>query len=54
MEAEAEAKATVMDAIAMIKTGRLEDGVAHLEREFFPAWEDVAECEARYREVMVR
>lgn len=54
MEAEAEAKTVVMDAIAMIRTGRLDDGVARLEREFFPTWEDVTECEARYREVMGR
>jgi len=51
-EAEAEAKYAVLDAVVMIKAGRVEDGVALLERNFFPAWEDVADCEARYREVM--
>lgn len=51
-EAEAEAKDAVLEAVVMIKAGRVEDGVALLERNFFPAWEDVADCEARYREVM--
>lgn len=52
MQAEAEAKDVVLDAVTMLKTGRVEDGVALLERNFFPAWEDVADCERRYREVL--
>lgn len=47
-------KMEVSDAITMIKTGRLEDGIALLERNFFPTWQDAADCEARYREVIGR
>lgn len=38
----------VLDAIIMLKTGRIDDGIVTLEREFFPRYADVAECKAAY------
>lgn len=42
----------VSRAIAMIKSGRVTDGVTLLEREFFPTWKSNADCEAAYRQAM--
>lgn len=48
------AREEIVAAINQIRTGKFEDAVLTLERNFFPTWEDVADCEARYREVMGR
>lgn len=47
-------KAAALDAINAIRQGRYDDAVTLLEREFLPYWEDVADCEAAYREAMGR
>lgn len=47
-------RGSVVDAIAQIRAGKPNDAIVTLERAFLPAWEDVADCEARYREVMGR
>lgn len=39
----------VLDALIMLKTGRVDDGIAALEREFFPKWADSAECQRQYK-----
>ena len=49
---EPDARAIVTRAINMIRTGRVIDGVTELEREFFPAWKDKANCEEAYRTAM--
>lgn len=41
-------------AINQIRTGKYDDATVTLERAFLPAWEDKAECETRYRELMGR
>jgi len=38
----------VLDALIMLKTGRVADGIAALESEFFPRYADEAECRADY------
>lgn len=43
---------TVLEALIAIKTGRVDDGVAVLEREFFPKWADSAECQRQYSMAM--
>lgn len=43
---------TVARAIAIIKTGRVEDGITMLEREFFPTWKDSDAAARAYREAM--
>jgi len=47
-------KAAAVDAIAQIRAGKTDDAIVTLERAFLPAWEDMAACEDRYREVMGR
>jgi len=42
----------VVDAINMIRTGRVADGVTLLEREFLPKWKDRADCDAAYQTAM--
>ena len=42
----------VLDALIMLKTGRIDDGITALEREFFPRYADAAECEVAYRRAM--
>lgn len=44
----------VWAAINQIRAGRGDEAIVTLERNFFPTWQDVADCEARYREVMGR
>lgn len=53
-DAEADLKDAAYEAIALMKRGKYEDAIITLERNFTPTWEDVADCEARYREVMGR
>ena len=43
---------TVAGAIACIKTGRVEDGITMLEREFFPTWKDRDTAERAYQLAM--
>lgn len=43
---------TVLDALIMLKTGRIDDGIAALEAEFFPVNADVDECRRRYKQAM--
>lgn len=43
---------TVARAIAIIKTGRVDDGITMLEREFFPTWKDSDTAARAYREAM--
>jgi hypothetical protein len=47
-----DARAVVSRAIAIIRTGRVADGVTILEREFFPTWKSKADCEAAYQLAM--
>lgn len=47
-------KGEVVHAINQIRVGKYEDAIVTLERAFLPTWQDAAECEARYREVMGR
>jgi len=42
----------IFDALIMLKTGRIDDGITALEREFFPRYADAAECEVAYRRAM--
>jgi hypothetical protein len=42
----------VKRAIVLIRTGRIEDGIAELEREFFPTWKNKAACEEAYKFAM--
>lgn len=42
----------VLDALIMLKTGRIDDGIAALEAEFFPRYADAAECKRRYEQEM--
>ena len=42
----------VLDALIMLKTGRIDDGIAALEREFFPKWADESECRRQYSMAM--
>lgn len=42
----------ILDALIMLKTGRIDDGIAALEREFFPRYADEAECRAAYVRAM--
>lgn len=42
----------VLDALIMLKTGRIDDGIAALEAEFFPRYADEAECRAAYQRAM--
>ena len=53
-DAEADLKDAAFEAIALVKRGRFEDAILTLERNFTPAWQDIADCEARYLEVMGR
>lgn len=53
-EHEIYGKAAAVEAITAIRQGRYSDAVTALEREFLPQWEDVADCEAAYREAMGR
>lgn len=53
-DAEADLKDAASEAISHMKRGKYEDAILTLERNFFPSWEDVADCEARYREMMGR
>ena len=45
-------KDAALDALIMLKTGRIDDGIAALEREFFPKWEDRTECQRQYAMAM--
>lgn len=45
-------KDEAITAIAQIRAGKHDDAIITLERAFLPAWEDMAACEDRYREVM--
>jgi len=45
-------RALVQRALVAIKSGRVNDGVTMLEREFFPTWKSKADCEAAYRTAM--
>lgn len=38
----------VKRAIVMIRTGRIEDGITELEREFMPTWKSRAACAEAY------
>lgn len=49
---EPDARAVVSRALAMIRSGRITDGVTMLEREFFPTWKSKADCEAAYSAAM--
>ncbi|WP_028003154.1 hypothetical protein [Sinorhizobium meliloti] len=42
----------VVRAITMIRSGRIEDGITALEREFLPTWRSRAKCEEAYRLAM--
>jgi hypothetical protein len=42
----------IFDALIMLKTGRIDDGITALEREFFPRYADAAECEVAYKRAM--
>ncbi|MDX1032801.1 hypothetical protein GOL82_16300 [Sinorhizobium medicae] len=42
----------VVRAITMIRSGRIEDGITALEREFLPNWRSRAKCEEAYRLAM--
>lgn len=42
----------ILDALIMLKTGRIDDGIAALECEFFPRYADEAECRAAYVRAM--
>jgi hypothetical protein len=53
-DAEADLKDAAIEAISQIKRGRFEDAILTIERNFFPTWEDVADCDSRYLEVMGR
>jgi hypothetical protein len=53
-DAEADLKDAACEAIALMKRGKYEDAIITLERAFTPTWQDVADCEAQYREVMGR
>lgn len=54
MDAEEGLKEVAAEAISQINRGKFEDAVLTLERNFFPTWQDAADCEVRYREVMGR
>ncbi|MCW0235251.1 MAG: hypothetical protein OJJ21_16745 [Ferrovibrio sp.] len=43
---------SILDALIMLKTGRVDDGIAALEAEFFPHYADEAECRREYEKVM--
>lgn len=45
-------RTVVANALAMIRSGRVTDGVTMLEREFFPTWKSKAACEAAYQQAM--
>ncbi|NTG85832.1 hypothetical protein G6L15_06670 [Agrobacterium rhizogenes] len=45
-------RAEVQRAIVAIKSGRINDGISILEREFFPNWKSNADCEAAYQLAM--
>lgn len=38
----------VQRALTAIRLGRVEDGVAMLEREFFPTWKSSSDCMSAY------
>lgn len=42
----------VSSAVVMIRSGRIEDGITALEREFLPSWKSKAACEAAYQLAM--
>lgn len=42
----------VSRAIVMIRSGRVDDGITALEREFMPSWKSRANCEAAYQQAM--
>jgi hypothetical protein len=42
----------VLSAIVMIRSGRINDGIIELEREFLPSWKSKAACEAAYQLAM--
>ncbi|WP_313666133.1 hypothetical protein [Shinella sp.] len=44
----------VQRAIIMLRQGRVDDGIALLEREFFPTWKSKAACETAYQLAMGR
>lgn len=54
LDAEEGLKEVAAEAISQINRGKFEDAVLTLERNFFPTWQDAADCEVRYREVMGR
>lgn len=51
-EEELRGKTAAVDAINAIRRGDTAEAITILEREFLPQWEDVADCEAAYREAM--
>lgn len=42
----------VSRAIVMIRSGRVDDGITELEREFMPSWKSKADCQAKYDQAM--
>lgn len=51
---DSENRDDAIEAINQIRRGQYVDAITTLERHFLPHWEDVAECEAAYREAMGR
>lgn len=49
---EPDAREIVSRALAIIRTGRVEDGLTLLEREFLPKWQDREEADKAYRQAM--
>lgn len=53
-EGYAGGRGAAVEAINQIRAGKHSDAIVTLERAFLPRWQDSAECEVRYREVMGR
>lgn len=53
-DGQAWSREEVLAAINQIRVGKYEDAIVTLERASLPTWQDQADCEARYREVMGR
>lgn len=53
-EEELRGKTAAVDAINAIRRGEYIDAITILERELLPHWEDVADCEAAYKQAMGR
>jgi len=50
-EHELREKTAAVEAINQIRCGEYDAAITTLEREFLPLWEDMADCEAAYREM---